>query len=159
MIIPTISTYLYEVTRHKQAMLTAMERRKAIRYCIVFLIVIAILIMSAVRAFAFPYDAINQAGDSTCKPPTGNENYYIRYDSSIGGHWEVTGHRGKLTNGTHTDSFRGSVSDTSINRTYTQADFPWLSDWAWLCPHTARICTFSLTISGGNVTGYATYAP
>ncbi len=46
MIIPTISTYLYEVTRHKQAMLTAMERRKAIRYCIAIAVCIAIIIFA-----------------------------------------------------------------------------------------------------------------
>jgi hypothetical protein len=118
------------------------------------------LYLLAGTAMAMPYDATNQIGDSACKPPKGNQNYSIRYNSSLCGHWELTGHRNKPNpDGTYTDSFRGTVSDTSVNRTFTQADFAWLSDWAWLCPHTARQCTFSLTISAGSVTGFATYTP
>ncbi len=46
MIIPTITTYLYQVKRNKQAMLTAMERRKAIRYCIAIAVAVAVIIAS-----------------------------------------------------------------------------------------------------------------
>ncbi len=47
MIIPTIGNGLwYQVKRNKQAMLTAMEHRKAIRYCIAIAVSLVIIGLS-----------------------------------------------------------------------------------------------------------------
>jgi hypothetical protein len=99
-------------------------------------------------------------GTSSCHPPTGNINYSIEYTSSFGGHWSLTGHRHLEKDGTYTDSFRGTVSDTSIQATLTRNDLDWISDWYWLCGHESRQCSsFSITISDGSVTGFANYTP
>jgi hypothetical protein len=102
----------------------------------------------------------NVRGSSRCRPASGNENYTVSYDSAFGGHWELTGRRHIEKDGTYTDSFRGTVSDTSIQATLTRNDLDWLSDWSWLCPHEYRQCSsFSITISDGSVTGFANYMP
>ena len=43
-----------------------------------------------------------------------NFRYTIAFDSVFGGHWNLTDHTHVNADGTYTDSFRGTVSDTSI---------------------------------------------
>jgi len=89
-----------------------------------------------------------------------NANYTISYDSRFGGHWDLTGRRSLNRDGTYTDSFRGTVSDTTVQATFTRNQFDWLSDSYWLCFHTYKACSsFSMTVSDGSVTGFATYTP
>jgi hypothetical protein len=100
----------------------------------------------------------NVVGQSACHPMQ-NVRYTIAFDSVFGGHWNLTGHTHLNTDGTYTDSFRGTVSDTSIQDTFTRNDFDWASDGWFLCRHTQIICSsFSITISDGSVTGFATYS-
>jgi hypothetical protein len=102
---------------------------------------------------------LNAAGMSSCRPSP-NVSYTIHYDSVFGGHWELTGKRSINRDGTYTDSFRGTITDTSIQAAFTRNNFEWVSDWYWLCAHVYLPCTsFSMTISDGNVTGFATYRP
>jgi hypothetical protein len=125
---------------------------------------IAVLCILASTSIASPYSASiplaqNAVGDSRCRPQP-NEQYTIRYDSTFGGHWELTGKRTINRDGTYTDSFRGTVSDTSMQASLTRNDLDWVSDWYWLCQHTYVQCSsFSITISDGNVNGFATYRP
>jgi hypothetical protein len=124
---------------------------------------VAVLCILAGTAVAMPFgDTIplpnNAVGNSRCHPL--NANYTIVYDSEFGGHWNLSGRRSLNKDGTYTDSFRGTVSDTSIQNTFTRNDFEWLSDSYWLCGHVYKACSsFSMTISNGNVTGFATYTP
>ena len=88
-----------------------------------------------------------------------NFRYTIAFDSVFGGHWNLTDHTHVNADGTYTDSFRGTVSDTSIQDTFTRDDFDWASDGWFLCRHAQIICSsFSITISDGSVTGFATYS-
>jgi hypothetical protein len=123
---------------------------------------IAVLCILASTATASPFSnsiplAQNAIGIVTTQP----NNYAISYDSSFGGHWNLTGKRHvNHREGTYTDSFRGTVSDTFIEGTFTRNDFEWLSDWWWISRHDYKQClSFSMTISDGSVTGFATYAP
>jgi hypothetical protein len=100
----------------------------------------------------------NVVGQSACHPMQ-NVRYTIAFDSVFGGHWNLTGHTHLNVDGTYTDSFRGTVSDTSIQDTFTRNDFDWASDGWFLCRHAQIICSsFSITISDGSVTGFATYS-
>jgi hypothetical protein len=93
-----------------------------------------------------------------CKPL--NANYSISYNSQFGGHWNLTGRRSLNKDGTYTDAFRGTVSDTTVHGTFTRNDLDWLSDSYWLCGHAYKACSsFSMTVSDGSVTGFATYTP
>lgn len=95
---------------------------------------------------------------------SGPQKYIIDYDSNLGGHWHINyGKRSRGRDGSYTDTFRGTVSDVSLNRTITNGGSDqWLSD-SWYLEngvHGWLACqTFSVTISGGNVTGTATYRP
>jgi hypothetical protein len=125
---------------------------------------IAVLCILASTSIAIPVsDSIplpqNTVGASTCRPQP-VVHYTISYDSSFGGHWDLTGKRTVNHDGTYTDSFRGTVSDTSMQASITRNDLDWVSDWYWLCAHTYAQCSsFSITISDGNVNGFATYRP
>jgi hypothetical protein len=102
--------------------------------------------------------AQNAIGTSTCRPQLAH--YTIRFDSTFGGHWSLTGRRKDNRDGTYTESFTGTVSDTSMQASLTRNDLDWVSDSNWLCQHTYVQCSsFSITISDGNVTGFATYTP
>jgi hypothetical protein len=103
--------------------------------------------------------AQNALGMSSCRPQP-NVNYTISYDSVFGGHWDLRGKRSVNRDGTYTDSFRGTVTDTSVQASFTRNNFDWISDSYWLCSHAYLPCTsFSVTISDGSVTGFATYTP
>lgn len=123
---------------------------------------IALLCILASTATAIPFsDSIplpqNAAGMSSCRPQQ-NYRYTITFDSSFGGHWNLDGRCSVNKDGTYTESFRGTVSDTSIQAALTRNNFDWLSDSYWLCSHAYLPCaSFSMTISDGNVTGFATY--
>jgi hypothetical protein len=102
--------------------------------------------------------AQNAVGASTCRPQLAH--YTIRFDSSFGGHWNLTGRCKANRDGTCTESFTGTVSDTSIQASLNRNDLDWVSDSYWLCRHTYVQCSsFSITISDGNVNGFATYKP
>jgi hypothetical protein len=102
---------------------------------------------------------LNIVGSSSCRPPH-NVIYNIEFDSVLGGHWNLTGHRHLNRNGTYTDSFRGTVWDTSIQAAFNANNFDWISDSYFVCMHADLTCTsFSMTISDGSVTGFAVYAP
>ena len=124
---------------------------------------IAVLCILASTSIAMPFSdsiplAENIYGGSRCSPR--NANYTISYDSRFGGHWNLTGRRSFNKDGTYTDSFRGTVSDTAVQGTFTRNDFDWLSDSYWLCGHAYKGCSsFSMTVSDGSVTGIATYTP
>jgi hypothetical protein len=122
------------------------------------------LYLLAGTAMAMPFSETiplpqNAVGASSCRPQP-VISYTISYDSSFGGHWNLSGRRRINKDGTYTDSFTGTVSDTSIQAALTRNDLDWTSDWYWLCQHAYRQCSsFSITISDGSVTGFATYAP
>ena len=125
---------------------------------------LTVLCALASTSFAMPYNNSipmpqNAMGASTCRPQP-VVHYTINYDSQFGGHWELTGKRSMNRDGTYTDSFRGTITDTSIQAAFTRNNFEWVSDWYWLCAHVHLPCTsFSMTISDGSVTGFATYRP
>ena len=125
--------------------------------------IIAALCILASTSIAVPVSntlgpAQNVIGQSTCRPMQ-NFRYTVAFDSLFGGHWNLTGHTHLNTDGTYTDSFRGTVSDTSIQDTFTRNDFDWAADGWFLCRHAQIICSsFSITISDGSVTGFATYS-
>src|SRR6266496_4697203 len=92
------------------------------------------------------------AGQSSCHPVR-NHNYTVQFDNAFGGHWNLKGNAS--ADGSYRDDFRGTVTDTIINRTFTQADFDWISDGWFLCTRAQVMCsTFSITISNGKVTGW-----
>jgi hypothetical protein len=89
-----------------------------------------------------------------------NDKYTIDCDSYFGGHWHLEGRRKQNRDGTYLDTFRGTISDRSISGTFTKTNnFIWLSDSWWLDRyHTWLSCdSFNITISGGNVSGTATF--
>ena len=124
----------------------------------------ALLCILASTAIATPVSdsmplAQNVIGTSTCRPQQ-NYHYTISFDSSFGDHWNLSGKCHSNGDGTYTDSFKGTVSNTSAQGTFTRNDFDWLSDSYWLCQHIYMQCSsFSMTISDGDVTGFATYKP
>jgi hypothetical protein len=93
-----------------------------------------------------------------------NGHYTIRYVSAFGGQWDLawTSRRADNHNGTFTDVFSGTVSDTSINGTFTQANFTWLSD-SWYLENGSHgwipCKSFILMIRNGQVSGKATFTP
>jgi hypothetical protein len=121
---------------------------------------IAVLYVLASTAIAAPlYDTTGAVGVSQCHPVQ-NFRYTVAFDSSFGGHWNLTGHSQSNRDGTYTDSFSGTISDTSVQGTSTRNNFDWVSDGWFLCYHVQVICSsFSITISDGHVTGFATYTP
>ena len=103
--------------------------------------------------------AQNAVGASPCRPQP-VVHYTISYDSALGGHWNLSGKRKLNRDGTYTDSFTGTVSNTSIQASLNRNDLDWVSDSYWLCQHAYVQCSsFSITISDGNVNGFATYRP
>jgi hypothetical protein len=101
----------------------------------------------------------NAMGASTCRPQP-VVHYTINYDSPLGGHWNLTGKRKVNRDGTYTDTFNGTVSNTSMQASLTRNDLDWVSDWYWLCQHKYVLCSsFSITISDGIINGFATYRP
>ena len=94
---------------------------------------------------------------------TATVRYSVAYNSSFGGHWNLSG--------THTepcgtqldfeDSFSGTISDMTINGTFTSANFSWEGDvWMFCLPPIGRQVLsydFSITINHGRVTGTAHY--
>jgi hypothetical protein len=125
--------------------------------------IIAVLCILASTSIAVPVGntvgpAQNLIGQSTCHPMQ-NFRYTVAFDSLLGGRWNLTGHTHLNRDGTYTDSFRGTVSDTSIQDTFTRNDFDWASDGRLLCRHVQILCSsFSITISEGSVTGFARYS-
>src|SRR5437867_4531087 len=124
--------------------------------------VITVLCILAGTSIASPISdsiplAQNSFGASRCRPRQ-NYRYTISFDSTFGGHWDLRGRCSHNNDGTYTEFFSGTVSDTSIQGTFTRNDFDWLSDSYWVCFHTYKACSsFSMTISDGSVTGFATY--
>jgi len=105
------------------------------------------------------YETSAAMGDSQCHPAQ-NFRYTIVFDNPFGGHWNLTGHSQSNRDGTYTDSFSGTVSDTAVQAAVTRNDFDWVSDGWFLCHHVQLICSsFSITISDGRITGFAIYRP
>src|SRR5437899_2625860 len=121
---------------------------------------ITVLCILASTSIAAPlYQTTNQVGTSQCHPAQ-NFRYTIEFDNTFGGHWNLTGHSQSNRDGTYTDSFSGTIADTSIQAAVTRNDFDWVSDGRFLCHRVRVICSsFSITISDGHVTGFATYTP
>lgn len=125
---------------------------------------IAALCILASTSMAVPVSdsipfAQNIMGSSTCRPPN-SVSYTISYDSVFGGHWDLSGKRKNNRDGTYTDKFTGTVSDTSVTATLSPGDFGWTSDSSYLCNHVYLVCiSFSMTITDGHITGFATYSP
>ena len=102
--------------------------------------ILLLLLSLTTTAFSFPYSQgmgypYNLCGDSRCG--ANNTNYNIQFTSNFGGNWQLTGKRSINKDGSYTDSFRGTVSDTSIQATVTRNDCDWLSDsylalYAWI---------------------------
>lgn len=102
---------------------------------------------------AIPTDII---GLSNCHGA--HYNYSIQYTSTFGGAWNLTGHHHANKDGTFTDNFSGTISDTALQGTFTQANFNWLSDSNYLCNPSHNwiaASSFSITIGGGRVSGSA----
>ena len=129
-----------------------------------FLTAVAVLSVLTSTLIASPLSdsippAQNAVGASPCRPQP-VVHYTISYDSALGGHWNLSGKRKLNRDGTYTDSFTGTVSDTSIQASLNRNDLDWVSDSYWLCQHAYVQCSsFSITISDGNVSGFATYRP
>jgi hypothetical protein len=129
-----------------------------------FLTAVAVLSVLTSTLIASPLSdsiplAQNAVGGSPCRPQP-VVHYTISYDSALGGHWNLSGKRKLNRDGTYTDSFTGTVSDTSIQASLNRNDLDWVSDSYWLCQHAYVQCSsFSITISDGNVNGFATYRP
>jgi hypothetical protein len=125
---------------------------------------IAVLCILASTSIAMPVSdsgplAQNPMGSTSCRPQPVTQ-YTISYYSPFGGIWNLTGKRKINRDGTYTDSFTGTVSDRSVQASLTRNDLDWVSDWYWLCQHKYVQCSsFSITISDGNVTGFAIYRP
>jgi hypothetical protein len=122
---------------------------------------LAIILLTATTAlavpnsssFAIPTDII---GLSNCHHA--NFNYSIHYTSTFGGAWNLTGHHHVNKDGTFTDNFSGTISDTTLQGTFTQANFTWLSDSNYICNPSHNwiaASSFSITIGGGRVSGSA----
>ena len=126
----------------------------------------AVAVLSALTStlIASPFSdsiplAQNAVGASPCRPQP-VVPYTISYDSAFGGHWNLTGRRKINRDGTYTDSFTGTVSDKSMQASLNRNDLDWVSDSYWLCQHVYVQCSsFSITISDGNISGFATYSP
>src|SRR5215469_7985247 len=98
--------------------------------------VLLLLLSLVTTAFCFPYSqaigyAYSISGSSRCG--ANNANYDIQFTSIFGGNWQLTGRRSLNRDGSYTDSFRGTVSDTSVRATLTRNDFDWLSDAYCIC--------------------------
>lgn len=128
-------------------------------------ICLSVVLSVAITAHAAPYGINIPLPSATVGAwYAGPNTYVIDYDSNLGGHWHTTyGKRRNNRDGTYTDTFRATVSDISLSRTITNGGSDqWLSD-SWYLEngvHGWLACTtFTVTISGGLVTGTATYAP
>ena len=89
--------------------------------------------------------------------------YHATYTSSFGGEWNVAG-TAVYTQSQIKENFSGTISDTSINGTFTQVNgtLSWVSDSYTILdryddPKVAL--SFKLVIKNGVVTGSATYTP
>jgi hypothetical protein len=124
---------------------------------------ITLLCILASTSIAMPLgDSIplpqNAMGTSRCGPSE-NYKYTLQFTSVLGGQWTLTGHRHRNPDGSVTDSFSGTVSDTTMQQTFTRNDFDWVSDSYYLCSHAYVYCSsFSMTVSNGRLTGFATYS-
>src|SRR5439155_26744342 len=92
---------------------------------------IAVLCILASTSIAMPFsDSIplpeNMSGGGRCSPH--KANYTISYDSRFGGQWNLIGRRSFNKDGTYTDSFRGTVSETAVQRTFYRNDFDCLAE-------------------------------
>jgi hypothetical protein len=90
--------------------------------------------------------------------------YQVAYDSPFCGHWVLSGiHTEPGYHGQtyFEDSFSGTVSDTSMEGTFTESDFSWLSDPFLFCfqplGRIVQTTSFTITIKGGRVRGDAIY--
>jgi len=124
------------------------------------LTVIAVLCILASTSIAGPfYQTAALNGDSNCHPVQ-NFRYTVAFNNPFGGHWNLTGHSQSNRDGTYTDSFSGTVSDTTMQATVTRNNLDWVSDGWFLCHHIQVMCSsFSITISDGHISGFATYTP
>jgi len=119
----------------------------------------ALCILASTSIAAPLYQTTTLIGDSQCHPVQ-NFRYTVRFDNPFGGHWNLTGHSQSNRDGTYTDSFSGTISDTTLQAAVTRNDFDWVSDGWFLCQHVQVMCSsFSITISDGRITGFATYRP
>ena len=121
---------------------------------------IAVLCVLAGTSIAAPlYQTTSSIGASQCHPVQ-NFRYSVGFDNPFGGHWDLRGHSQSNRDGTYTDSFSGTISDTALQAAVTRNDFDWVSDGWFICHHVQVICSsFSITISDGRITGFATYRP
>jgi hypothetical protein len=121
---------------------------------------ITVLCVLAGTSIAAPlYQTTTPIGTSSCHPPQ-NFRYTVTFDNAFGGHWDLRGHSQSNRDGTYTDSFSGTITDTALQAAVTRNDFDWVTDGWLLCHHVQVICSsFSITISDGHITGFATYRP
>jgi hypothetical protein len=86
----------------------------------------------------------------------------ITYRSLFGGRWQLNGTR-RLYNNRTEETFSGTVSDMSINGTFTRADFEWTADGYKACIYESEdedlATDFTVTIANGIVSGTATFLP
>ena len=147
-----------QLQRSWKRLLPTPTKRKALLTAIAALSVLASTLSASPLNDSIPL-AQNALGASACRPQP-VVHYTISYDSALGGHWNLTGRRKLNRDGTYTDSFTGTVSDTAMQASLNRNDFDWLSDSYWLCQHAyVRCSSFSITITDGNVNGFATYRP
>ena len=132
-------------------------------------ILLTAIAVTAVSALGAPYGPniplpTYVAGDYT----SNNNKYHWEYDSYFGGHWTiVTGNVKNNRDGTYTETFHGTISNTALAGTFTKtSSLQWLSDSYFLgnkmvgYHHSWLACeSVELVIGGGNVHGTATYRP
>ena len=127
------------------------------------------LMLTAVSALGAPYGTNIPLPTYVVGVYTSNNNkYHWEYDSYFGGHWTiVTGNVKNNRDGTYTETFHGTISNTALAGTFTKtSSLQWLSDSYFLgnkmvgYHHSWLACeSVELVIGGGNVHGTATYRP
>jgi hypothetical protein len=124
------------------------------------LIIATALCLSARAVTAYPLIGTTGFQGNTRCHPVQQFQYSCLFDNSFGDHWDLTGKDTTNTDGTHTESFKGTVTDAALNGTFTRTDFDWIADGYYLCSHAQALCSsFSITVNNGKVTGWATYRP
>jgi len=129
--------------------------------------IIIVLLLSITSLYCAPVSDVIPQPDEISGGFTRINNrvlYTASYDSAFGGHWEVTEgviHYSRALHHWTWEYIRGTVSDSTINGTFTENDFMWLADWyrLWDPSEDKFAVSFSITISNGFFNGKVIYYP
>jgi hypothetical protein len=130
--------------------------------CSILLILFALTLGHLNAAPFSPTIPLPSRIEGTCADSGSRLKYHVFYDSAWGGHWDLTGVTRSLKGNQVRESFSGTISDATINGTFTEADFEWLSDSYQICYYEEEnkiALQFKITIRNGTVVGTASYPP